>query len=285
MQRKQSLSHMISRRGARVLLLAVDNHVVTVVSSEDSRPYGDSILRPFAVAPLPSGAFPTPVVLVKGDERLGDVIAAYAAEARADLVVCGSHHLCVTGARDDPLPAAGSFALRLARTVRCCPLLVVKSNNNGHYLASGSAATGLRIMVDCQSNTRHLLDWLMDRLDPDKDGLYLAVSKALDQAGSLVKETARRMLTNFSVQASAARADAIDVIALTAPTSKSLPQSIIDVLKEARTSVLIFNPPGGAGGTQLTLGAALAAVAEGGGGGGAAEAAGAAAADDLAALA
>ena len=40
--------------------------------------------------------------------------------------------------------------------------------------------------MDCQSNTRHLLAWLMDRLDPDKDGLFLAVAKAVDQSTGLV---------------------------------------------------------------------------------------------------
>jgi hypothetical protein len=40
------------------------------------------------------------------------------------------------------MPAAGSFALRLVRAVRCCPLLVVKSNSAGAYLAHGSTAAG-----------------------------------------------------------------------------------------------------------------------------------------------
>lgn len=98
------------------------------MSSEADRPYGESVLAPFASLPLPGGAFPTPVVLVKGDERLGDVIAAYAAEARADLAVCGSHHLCVTGGRGggrgrrwraaaSELWAGGETAAPLARTL------------------------------------------------------------------------------------------------------------------------------------------------------------------------
>jgi hypothetical protein len=95
-------------------------------------------------------------------------------------------HQSYAGTRDDPLPAAGSFSLRLAKAVRCCPLLVVKSNNTGHFLQGGSAAAGLRVLVDCQSNTRHLLGWLMGRLDPDKDGLFLAVTRAVDQGTGLV---------------------------------------------------------------------------------------------------
>jgi hypothetical protein len=42
-------------------------------------------------------------------------------------------------------------------------------------------------MVDCQSNTRHLLSWLMDRLDPDKATLFLAVGRAVDQGTGMVR--------------------------------------------------------------------------------------------------
>ena len=79
--------------------------MVTVVTSEDARPRGESIVGPFAAQPLPpppaaaAARYPTPVVLIKGDARLADVISEYAEASRADLVVCGSHHLCVQGAR------------------------------------------------------------------------------------------------------------------------------------------------------------------------------------------
>jgi hypothetical protein len=38
-----------------------------------------------------------------------------------------------------------------------------------------------------QSNTRHLLSWLMERLNADKDGLFLAVTRAVDQGTGLVR--------------------------------------------------------------------------------------------------
>lgn len=47
-----------------------------------------------------------------------------------------------TGTRGDPLPAAGSFALRLVRNVRSCPVLVVKANSKGPYVRATSAALG-----------------------------------------------------------------------------------------------------------------------------------------------
>jgi len=47
-----------------------------------------------------------------------------------------------TGTRGDPLPASGSFALRVVKNVRCCPVLVVKANSKGPYVRSTSAALG-----------------------------------------------------------------------------------------------------------------------------------------------
>jgi hypothetical protein len=46
------------------------------------------------------------------------------------------------GTRGDPLPASGSFALRLVKTVRYCPVLVVKANSKGPYVRATSAALG-----------------------------------------------------------------------------------------------------------------------------------------------
>lgn len=65
--------------------------------SEESRAFGEALLQPFQEHVLPGGGHPAPVVLVKGDERLSDVITAYAESSRADVVVCGSHHLCIKG--------------------------------------------------------------------------------------------------------------------------------------------------------------------------------------------
>lgn len=46
------------------------------------------------------------------------------------------------GTRDDPLPATGSFAMKLVKAVRCCPVLVVKANSRGPYLRSDNGAMG-----------------------------------------------------------------------------------------------------------------------------------------------
>lgn len=46
---------------------------------------------------------------------------------------------------------------------------------------------GLKVMVDCLGNSRHMLQWLMDQLDCHKDGIFLSVSKALDQGTGHVR--------------------------------------------------------------------------------------------------
>lgn len=42
-------------------------------------------------------------------------------------------------------------------------------------------------MVECRSNSRHMLAWLMDQLDADKDSIFLAVTKAHDQGTGMVR--------------------------------------------------------------------------------------------------
>lgn len=51
-------------------------------------------------------------------------------------------------------------------------------------------AAGLKVMVECRSNSRHMLTWLMDQLDAEKDSIFLAVTKAHDQGTGNVSETA-----------------------------------------------------------------------------------------------
>jgi hypothetical protein len=42
-------------------------------------------------------------------------------------------------------------------------------------------------MVDCRSNSRHMLGWLMDQMAADKDSLFLAVTRAHDQGTGRVR--------------------------------------------------------------------------------------------------
>lgn len=40
-------------------------------------------------------------------------------------------------------------------------------------------------MVECQSTSRHMINWLINQLDAEKDGIFLAVTKAQDQHGKV----------------------------------------------------------------------------------------------------
>ncbi|WIA17780.1 hypothetical protein OEZ85_009293 [Tetradesmus obliquus] len=245
---------------ARALLRPRDElQLVTVVASEEAVAYGKRLLEQYEQEPCDNVV--TPVVLVKGDLRLDEAIAQHVSSASADLLVMGSHNLCAAGTRDDPLPATGSFAKKLVKALQCCPVLVVKANSRGPYLRSDNGAMGLKVMVECQPHSRHMLAWLMDKMNPDTDGLFLAVLRARDSGTGQVKETATRMLNNFKVQASvnefytaqrvykeaasqalpqAVEADAIDILAVQAPECKELPESITDLLSSTRSSILIY---------------------------------------------
>jgi hypothetical protein len=49
------------------------------------------------------------------------------------------------------------------------------------------AAAGLKVMVECKPHSRHMLAWLMDKMNPDTDGLFLAVLKAHDTGTGQVR--------------------------------------------------------------------------------------------------
>jgi hypothetical protein len=42
-------------------------------------------------------------------------------------------------------------------------------------------------MVECKPHSRHMLAWLMDKMNPDTDGLFLAVLKAHDAGTGQVR--------------------------------------------------------------------------------------------------
>lgn len=59
-------------------------------------------------------------------------------------------------------------------------------------LTRPAAPAGLKCMVSLQSNSRHLLGWLMSHMDPERDGIFLAASKAFDQATGKVRPAQQR---------------------------------------------------------------------------------------------
>lgn len=51
---------------------------------------------------------------------------------------------------------------------------------------------GLKVMVECRSTSRHMLTWLMDQMDAEKDSIFLAVTKAQDEGTGRVRQAACR---------------------------------------------------------------------------------------------
>lgn len=69
------------------------------------------------------------------------------------------------------------------------PVLAAACNIQVSWLFLLAGASGLKVMVECRSNSRHMLTWLMDQMEPDKDSIYLAVTKAQDDGTGRVRQT------------------------------------------------------------------------------------------------
>lgn len=222
-------------------------------------------------------------VIIKGeDETVPETIADYVQTTQPDLVIVGAHSLCRTAARASmvlsrsfsasssmPLQlgagnaakaaAQASFALRIVQHVRKIPLLVAKPNTLGK--AHTPAGVGmLHSMIDLQSSSRSCVEWMMNRLHPARDCLYLTVTKADTTDGM---SRAERILTTFGVQCQvnewqyerrifkdpahaslpkAVQTDSIDIIALQAPRCREMSSQILDMLWDLKTCVLIWPP-------------------------------------------
>jgi hypothetical protein len=57
-------------------------------------------------------------------------------------------------------------------------------------------------------------------------------------------------------------ADAIDILAVQAPNCKQLPESLIDMLQAARTSVLVYNQKHEGGAAEAVTGSLVPAAAQ-----------------------
>lgn len=87
-------------------------------------------------------------------------------------------------------PSPRLLSIPVAGTKRCRFLAVVPSLQHAlHYNCLFAAGAGLKVMVECRSNSRHMLTWLMDQMDADKDSIFLAVTKSHDQGTGMVSLT------------------------------------------------------------------------------------------------
>lgn len=71
-----------------------------------------------------------------------------------------------------------------------CVLLVEHASsivNTVDVLLPLLVCAGLKVMVECRSNSRHMLTWLMDQMDAEKDSIFLAVTKAHEQGTGMVR--------------------------------------------------------------------------------------------------
>ncbi|GFR50653.1 hypothetical protein Agub_g12902 [Astrephomene gubernaculifera] len=127
---------------------------------------------------------------------------------------------------------------------------------------AGPLTTPMRVMVDLQANSRHVLEWLFEHLTPGRDSLLLTVSQAFDDMHR-IKPTAQRLLTAFGVQATvnSFRADTAvfpgppnkslpqavvegepDLLVLQTPRCKGMPPATVEIMYAAKTSFLVWPP-------------------------------------------
>ncbi|GIL87652.1 hypothetical protein Vretimale_14670 [Volvox reticuliferus] len=104
-------------------------------------------------------------------------------------------------------------------------------------LSSSSMGWPMRVMIDLQPNSRHVLEWLFEHFTPGHDHLFLTVSQAFDGQHN-VKPSAQRLLTAFGVQAAVNSFEA-DKSVLAGPVNKSLPQAVM----ESEPDVLVLQTP------------------------------------------
>lgn len=197
-------------------------------------------------------------------ESMQDIVE----EMKPDLVVIASESLCPERETRSGLPGTSgmpankAFALKICQALRHVPVFVYKANTKGGFGSySDPKVATLRCMMDMQPTSRPMLQWLMNMMNPDRDSLYLAASKAYD--GAIVKQTVTRMVTTFSVQASVSKfkpvrrvfkessevalppaieQDHIDILVVQANRNKELSSYVIDLLTTAKTSIIVFPP-------------------------------------------
>ncbi|GMH39988.1 hypothetical protein BSKO_07892 [Bryopsis sp. KO-2023] len=196
-------------------------------------------------------------VLKRGQAKVLDVMEQYVKEVSADLVVIGSEQLSKNVSE-----VMGSFAMTVVKSLTFIPVLVVKVNTSGdcHKPQETYGRPAVRCMFEVRPTCRPLLDFTLDKLDHSMDKMYLAKPRAIDNNG-LETPAAQRMLSTFADQVTAnefavirrplrgeptksltqaVSADKIDILAVQAPGGKSTPPHIINLLRAAKSSVLVF---------------------------------------------
>uniref|UniRef100_A0A7R9VIZ2 UspA domain-containing protein n=1 Tax=Chlamydomonas euryale TaxID=1486919 RepID=A0A7R9VIZ2_9CHLO len=234
----------------------------------------DQMAEPLAGFPVRTELWQKP-----DDMSLIESLQEYTQKTNPDLVIIGSKSLAGTEAkqtalRNVALPAipakspivSQSFAYKLAQALRKYPLLIYKSNTKGSFLSYvDQASAPVKYMIDLQPTSRFMLGWLLNVMDLDKDHLFMSVGKAFEPNG-VTKQVAMRMVTMFTVQASAGNkirmkpaarllkheserdlpaqvvADDIDILLIQAPRCRDLSPYVQEVLSSTPAAILIYPP-------------------------------------------
>uniref|UniRef100_A0A7R9YR11 UspA domain-containing protein n=1 Tax=Chlamydomonas euryale TaxID=1486919 RepID=A0A7R9YR11_9CHLO len=202
----------------------------------------------------------SPSLVVIGSEHL----AAGATSVGAAALGHASH----AGALGAGGAATTSLAMALVRLALPVPLLVAKSSSVGEFFSAkwevGSKAPPppLRVALEASTSSLSMLTWLMARLDPARDPLLVVRLDGLEKDGTEPMQTTR-LLATFANEAAArgfgvskhAMAEGhvaglpplvlqerVDLLAVAAPSSKVTPPHVLELLRSARTNVLVWRP-------------------------------------------
>lgn len=211
-------------------------------------------------------------------DKLTDTLMAEVEALQPDLVVVGSEQLASTqavraGMHPQALGQAGpatSMALALARVMTDVPLLVVKPNSVGELFNTPEQvgqATPIRVVLEVQTAAAPMLTWLGRRMSGAKDRLWLVRPFGLERGTHREQSTTTRMLASFVNDAlslgftpyncrkvaieggpgelgEVAVGERADILGIMAPTAKVTPTHILDLLRTARTNVLVWRISG-----------------------------------------
>mmetsp|Transcript_37263 Transcript_37263/g.82893 ORF Transcript_37263/g.82893 Transcript_37263/m.82893 type:complete len:1238 (-) Transcript_37263:319-4032(-) len=211
-------------------------------------------------------------------DKLAETLIAEVETLRPDLVVMGSEVLGSAGGAlasstirygKDSLPlshlgGSTSICMAVAKAALDVPLLVVKANSAGELFTAPddpSVLTAIKAMVEVQTSSLPMLSWLCSRLTSTRDKMLLVRPHGLEPDGRESVQT-QRMMTTFANEAvahgfgtgkrammegaeglpSLVQQDKVDLLAILAPNARVTPPQILEVLKHAKTNVLVWRP-------------------------------------------
>lgn len=159
-----------------------------------------------------------------------------------------------------PAHARQSLSLKICQDITSVPVLLAKPDPRSAMLPHQTLARPVTCMIDLQSTSRGMVDWVADFLDPKRDKLLLAATNALERDGS-TRAMASRILTAFSVQAKisgyrvlqrplrgepqqalpqAIGEDKVNLLVTQAPRSRYLAPWMVGMVQSVPASVLIW---------------------------------------------